>query len=46
MCIRDSGWYFVGNDGEDIASYRTQPVIKGDLEKWSNIARAANIQAE
>lgn len=27
------GWYFLGGDGDDIASYRTQPVIKGDLEK-------------
>lgn len=27
------GWYFLGGDGDDLASYRTQPVIKGDLEK-------------
>ncbi|MBX3519303.1 MAG: efflux RND transporter periplasmic adaptor subunit [Xanthobacteraceae bacterium] len=27
------GWYFLGGDGDDIASYRTQPAIKGDLEK-------------
>ncbi len=27
------GWFFFGSDGEDTAAYRTQPVIKGDLEK-------------
>ncbi len=27
------GWYFIGGSGDDAASYRTQPVIKGDLEK-------------
>ncbi|MBK8007076.1 MAG: efflux RND transporter periplasmic adaptor subunit [Rhizobiales bacterium] len=27
------GWYFLGNSGDNIASYRTQPVVKGDLEK-------------
>jgi macrolide-specific efflux system membrane fusion protein len=27
------GWYFLGGSGNDIASYRTEPVIKGDLEK-------------
>jgi len=28
-----AGWYFFGGSGEDVASFRTQPVIKGDLEK-------------
>jgi hypothetical protein len=34
-CTRGSGlgWYFLGNSGDNIASYRTQPVVKGDLEK-------------
>ena len=27
------GWYFLGGDSGDAASYRTQPVIKGNLEK-------------
>jgi len=26
-------WYFFGGNGDGTASYRTQPVIKGDLEK-------------
>jgi len=27
------GWFFIGGDGDDVANYRTQPVVKGDLEK-------------
>lgn len=27
------GWYLLGGNGNDAASYRTQPVVKGDLEK-------------
>lgn len=27
------GWYFFGNSGTDISAYRTETVIKGDLEK-------------
>jgi len=27
------GWYTLGGDNNNAASYRTQPVIKGDLEK-------------
>jgi macrolide-specific efflux system membrane fusion protein len=27
------GWYFLGSAGDDPANYRTQAVIKGDLEK-------------
>lgn len=28
-----SGWYFFGGSGDNGAAYRTQPVIRGDLEK-------------
>jgi len=27
------GWYFLGGDGTDASSYRTETVVKGDLEK-------------
>lgn len=27
------GWYFLGGSGSEAANFRTQPVIKGDLEK-------------
>lgn len=27
------GWYFIGSGGEDVSTYRTQAVVKGDLEK-------------
>jgi macrolide-specific efflux system membrane fusion protein len=27
------GWYFLGGNGNDASSYRTQAVVKGDLEK-------------
>jgi macrolide-specific efflux system membrane fusion protein len=27
------GWYYFGSNGDSAASYRLQPVIKGDLEK-------------
>lgn len=33
VLIAGLGWYFIGSNGDDAASYRTQPVVKGDLEK-------------
>jgi macrolide-specific efflux system membrane fusion protein len=33
VLIAAFGWFFLGGDGDDIANFRTQPVIKGDLEK-------------
>lgn len=27
------GWYMLGGNGNDAANFRTQPVVKGDLEK-------------